>query len=337
MLTVIIKTLAELQEADERTLPFNPYGLGGRMRPEDAAEFQQHVIASHVLAPDVADGTRQSFEQLREIYSYGVLCYPIYTMVHDHALLVFEQALRDRFVGFHAGTIAFIHGKTGQKHELAADRYDQVHDFVRSNGKYQLQIGDGPQKMPFNGMLSDLLAWARKLGLLRGQRNRLIEKAIASLRNFVAHPSDYHLTTPVDAATTISDLAEIINHLWGSPTPGGRLYPGPVEREIIAVMWDDATGTVMTSSVATETAAADGEALPGGPDPGDWTCVLVRGVREDWDLNQFDARYETSKAPAEWLWGPGSVDDALAWASDACPSGDNIETLDRCFVLRYHD
>ncbi len=66
------------------------------MRPEDSAEFQQQVVARHELIPAVADGTRQTFEQLKTIYAYGVLCYDIFTVVHDHALLVFEQALRDR-------------------------------------------------------------------------------------------------------------------------------------------------------------------------------------------------------------------------------------------------
>jgi hypothetical protein len=152
---------------------------------------------------------------------------------------------------------------------------------VTRNGKYRLQVGDGLEKMPSNGMLSDLLSWARRLGLLRGQRNRTIEKAIARLRNHVAHPSAYHLTTPVDAANTISDLAEIINHLWGSATPGGRLYPAPVERGIVAVMCDGKTGAVMSASVAAETASARGEVSLGGPDPRDWTWVLVRGGGHD--------------------------------------------------------
>jgi hypothetical protein len=35
-----IKTLDELKECDERSLVFSPWGLGGRMRPEAANEFQ---------------------------------------------------------------------------------------------------------------------------------------------------------------------------------------------------------------------------------------------------------------------------------------------------------
>ncbi len=39
---VIIKTLDELRQVDDRTLRFTPMGLGlgVQMRPEDAAEFQ---------------------------------------------------------------------------------------------------------------------------------------------------------------------------------------------------------------------------------------------------------------------------------------------------------
>ena len=167
---MIIKTLAELREADERSLVFGPYGVGGRMRPEDAAEYQQQVIARHELSAAVADSTRQTFEQLREIHAYGALCYPIYTMIDDQGLLVFEQALRDRFIDFHKGTVTFIHGSTGQDRDVKAEKYEDVSEFLRSKDgkKYLLRVGDGPERMRFNGMLTGLLAWARRLGMLRG-------------------------------------------------------------------------------------------------------------------------------------------------------------------------
>lgn len=334
---MIIKTLAELREADERSLVFGPDGVGGRMRPEDAAEYQQQVIARHELSAAVADSTRQTFEQLREIYAYGALCYPIYTMIDDQGLLVFEQALRDRFIESHKGTVTFIHGSTGQDRDVQAEKYEDVSEFLRSKDgkKYLLRVGNGPETMRFNGMLTSLLAWARRLGMLRGQRNRFVEQAIMRLRNHAAHPSGYHLTDPVEAARTISDLAEIINHLWGSLTPGGRLYPAPAEREIVAVAWNKASGTVACARVAAELAAARDQVSPGGPDIGDWACVLIRGVPWERDLCQFDSRYEASRFPAEWLWGPGSVRDALAWASETQPEGDVIDALDRYFMLRY--
>ncbi|WP_344923512.1 hypothetical protein [Streptosporangium oxazolinicum] len=68
---MIIKTLEELRQADERTLRFTPMGLGSgvRMNPEGAAEFQQQVVARFDLAPQAAEGTRKSFEDLRTVFA----------------------------------------------------------------------------------------------------------------------------------------------------------------------------------------------------------------------------------------------------------------------------
>lgn len=84
-------------------------------------------------------------------------------------------------------------------------------------------------------MLADLMAWARGAGLLHGQRPRHTEAAIRRLRNEVAHPNRYELVMPNETDRTMSDLAEIINRLWGQPTPGGHLYPAPLRREILTL------------------------------------------------------------------------------------------------------
>ncbi|MFE6485413.1 hypothetical protein ACFVGN_21080 [Streptomyces sp. NPDC057757] len=94
------------------------------------------------------------------------------------------------------------------------------------------------QAIEFNGMLHGLRLWARTAGLLRGRRSRAVEEALAKLRNCVAHPSSHHIDTPVEAARTVRDLAELINQLWGHATPGGRLYPAPLRREIIVLSWN---------------------------------------------------------------------------------------------------
>lgn len=336
------KPLSELQEPDERTLHFGPYGLGGMMRPEDSAEFQQQAVARHELVPTVADGTRQTFEQLKTIYAYGVLCYDLFTIVHDHALLVFEQALRDRFIDFHYGTVTFADPRTGQERQVTADRYEQVLKFIAGHRRWQLRVGPVGGTLAFNGTLGGLREWATRAGLLRGQRNRGTERALSNLRNFVAHPTSYHLTTPVDAADTIADLAEIINHLWGSATPGGRLYPAPTPRMTMALMWNKEGSEVRSAVVA----GLPADLTADGDDPGeegaaqeqdDWTYILVRGVADDWDLLHFDARYETARFPSEWLWGPGSARDALAWLRQNPPAGDEVDVLDRPFLIRYHD
>jgi hypothetical protein len=44
---------------------------------------------------------------------------------------------------------------------------------------------------------------------------------------------------PNHSSQAIRDLAEIINRLWGSRTPGGRLYPAPIKREALVIGWSD--------------------------------------------------------------------------------------------------
>ncbi|MEU0156097.1 hypothetical protein [Micromonospora fulviviridis] len=147
-------------------------------------------------------------------------------------------------------------------------------------------------------MLGDLRAWARKVGLLRGQRNRGIEQALSNLRNFVAHPTAYHLTGPVEAARTLRDLAEIINQLWGLPTPGGRRYPAPLRREVVVMAWP-------TDSSETCTAIAT-DAFAGFVDPDDrpWECVILRAVFHS------DERVSGRCQPFRGGWFRGSLTES---------------------------
>ncbi|WP_411089260.1 hypothetical protein [Streptomyces sp. 061-3] len=64
-----IQSLNELQAADERSLAFSPFGLGERIRPEDAAKFQQSQVLGIELADQVAEVTRQTFDRLRRVYA----------------------------------------------------------------------------------------------------------------------------------------------------------------------------------------------------------------------------------------------------------------------------
>src|SRR6266536_4626657 len=118
-----IRTLAELTTPDGGALHFGPMGLGGGMRPESAAEYQQQTIFPAQLVPEVPDGTRQSFEQLRNVFAYGVLCYDLYTFVDDQALLVLELALRERFVALYEGRIPLI-SRDGSDQPLVVRTFD---------------------------------------------------------------------------------------------------------------------------------------------------------------------------------------------------------------------
>ncbi len=330
-----IRTFEELTTPDERTLHFTPMGLStmGTLAPESAAEFQQAVIAHCDLNEEVPEGTRNSFERLRTLHSHGVLCYEAFTVAEDLAWLLLEQALRERFIEFYGGSIPMAHAKTRETSPIQAQDFSVLDDAFRSKGSHvkgpwMLPLKDS-STMEFRGSMAQLQEWARREGLLDGQRNKRLDPLYRSMRNNVAHPR-YHLGMPVESARTIRDMAEIINRLWGHTTPGGRLYPAPLEREVLAVAWTGASEGVTHTLLRAEQ-------LEWFTEPGNWTCAIIRGVRDDEGLWEFDAQYERSNFPADLLWGPGSRDDASLWLKENCPEWDEAPYLDRLFAVRIHD
>jgi hypothetical protein len=321
-----IKSLEELQAVDERTLNFTPLGLG-RMRPEDSADFQQRVVAGLRLVDDVAETTRERFEQLRTAFIHGVLCYELFTLVEDSTRLALEHALRDRFAAHHKDQEVEVRDFRGRIHQIPASSSPEFFQLLRKIRNPEIRMGGSQDWERFNGMLGGLLTWARKEGLLRGQRNRRRDPSHQALRNMVAHGT-YHLTTPVDAARNLSDLAEIINHLWGQPTSGGRLYPAPVDRPVIAIGWSvERAMTVMGLA----------DQLADTHDDTELTYILVRAVHGDPNLMEFDSRKATTAFPARYLWGPGNREDALAWMNREKPAPDQCDYLDQVVVVRTLD
>jgi hypothetical protein len=321
--TMQIKTLEELQCADERALAFTPMGLG-HMEAADAAEYQQQVVSSIELAADVAPATRRAFERLRTAYAHGVLCYEIYTLVHDHALLIVEQALRDRLMEHYDNAITFV-TKQGETKTIETDDYEEV--FQACSGKWHLLVGDDGPPLQFNGMLPNLTAWARRVGYFRGQQNRRQEEVHGDLRNMVAHGSP-HLTKPIEAASELRAAAEIINQLWGEPTTDGKYYPAPKPRHLIAIGWSDAGGIQRLDAhhLATDPSVHQ-----------DRKYIIVKAVADDSGLWDFNSLYEMTSYPAEWLWGPGTVDDAVAWMQATDPVVNDQDHLDRVFAIRTDD
>lgn len=340
-----IRSLEELQTPDSTALVFTPYGLGAPMPAERSAEFLQQLVADCEIASGVTEGTRREFDRLQRLFAYGLLDYDVFTVVDDRALLVMEQALRERFVQWCAGAVTFedANGLESPKTETVRT-YDDVLAVVKKLGRRSRpgrrqqpsphwRLKAGRTSIDFNGMLAGLRAWARAAGLLRGQRTRGIEHAMSNLRNAVAHPTGYHRTMPVEAARTLHDLAEFVNQLWGHPTPGGRLYPAPVERDIVVMAWNDEGSVHM----------AQADALRDDTGAEGFLYLLIRSVSrpgsqyEDPQWAAFDTRFETTQFPAEYLWGPGSRSDALAWLDAEQPKGDTVDYLDRVFMLREHD
>lgn len=330
-----IKSLAELTTPDDRTLRFTPLGFStmGTLKPEDAAEFQQEVIAHCDLHADVTEGTRNGFERLRKLHTYGVLCYEAFTVAEDLAWLLLEQAIRERFIEFHTGVVPLVHTKTSEDRPITANSFSAVDEAFRPGGSHvkgswQLTLSTG-ERMDFRGTMAQLQRWARLEHLLDGQRNKRLDPVYVAMRNAVAHPHD-HLSMPPDSARTIRDLAEIINRLWGHRTPGGRLYSAPLDRHVLIVAWNGA------DMGPTHMLLRDYQ-LAQFNEEGEWTCVVVRAVDEDEGVWEFSAQYERTNFPADLLWGPGSPAEALTWINETQPQADTISYLDRLFAVRIHD
>jgi hypothetical protein len=315
--SMIIKPLSELQEPDAASLVFSP-SASGRLSAADTARWQQEAVARYEVSAQVPETTRLSFERVRTIYAYGVLCYELYTVAGDQALLAVEQALRDRFLPFYNETVPFADGQGGAQ-SINAASYQDFFDQLRGKPKsWKLQPVSGKAAFRFNGMLASLLRWARAENLLAGQRDRLRDRPRVSLRNFTAHGT-YRLDMPGSAERAIADLSEIINRIWGAPS--GE----PLEREIVIIAWDQ-RGVIW--------GRAEGFEL--GPLDGPETCVVVRAARLE-QLADYDSLYEAVTSPCEYLWGPGTLAEAEEWVNAHQPEGDQVQILDRLFALRYHN
>jgi hypothetical protein len=59
-------------------------------------------------------------------------------------------------------------------------------------------------------------------------------------------------------------------------------------------------------------------------------------VWDDEELRDFDARYELTHYPTDLLWGPGGHAQCAAWLHSTNPTGDEVSSLDRLFVIRAH-
>jgi hypothetical protein len=320
--SVIIKSLAELTEPDQASLAIRPLDIDPAAVAEGVAEYRQRLVDDFELIDAVPESTRNSYDRVRTIYSYGIFCYDLYTVAGTQARLVLEQALRERFLPFYGGTAMFIDRK-GCEHQVTAGRFSDLFDrgnpLVKSG--WRLKLRSGREPILFNGMLTSLLRWAREERLLGGQRDRWQDKFRVLFRNYAAH-SEYLREMPDDAAAEIFHLSELINQIWGAP--GST----PIRREIVALAWTD---------TAIMYGLAEGFHVEERVPP-DATCVVVRADLLDHTLgNSFDTLYEMTAHPFDYLWGPGTWSDAAQWLGQESLAGDEFALLDRLFLLRYHD
>jgi hypothetical protein len=327
-----LRPFGELIQPDERVLMLTPARAGNddATRSELATMMVQQSIVGADLVAAVPDDLRSNYERLRTLHTYGVLCYDLFTVADDLALFVLEQAIGARFVSFHDGKIPLVRPRDGATDTLEVRGISDVYQALHARGSHskgwQLYACARTRPMPFRATFRDLFAWARAERLLRGQANRSLERLYVEMRNHAAHPSGYKLLWDASSARTIWDVAAIINRLWGSDTPGSRLYPAPVQREVLAVAWDNKGGK----------SVGHAEHLGSRTPMTDSTFIAVRGVFRDDTLVEFDSEFDLTTFPAELLWGPGSHAEAQAWCDKHQPQGDEIDVLDRLFAVRMH-
>jgi hypothetical protein len=320
--------LRDLQTPDEATLVFNSFGLGGRLEPEQAAEFQAATIARAVLADNVPEDVRNNFERARKLHLHGVLEYEFFTAAGDYALLVLEGALRVRFLAFYSDGIPLMREDADEL--LRAETFEDV----LAARHARLRGADGETyRLPLSA--DNLLTWARREQLLSGTRAKIIEGVLTERRNHAAHPVGHAINMPVDSARTLSDVAETINKLWGHDTPGGRLFPGPVARQpkIAAVAPDGSGGCQMRLEQVQEAdegertynyavfLAVEGERLI-EPRRGSIGFASLPG-------------FQTTRFPCKRVW-EGNWDALTRAIEQGSFSGldDTAEHLDRVFLIR---
>jgi hypothetical protein len=281
------------------------------MRPEASADYLRSLVALP-LSDAVDENAAQTVARLRAVFYHGLFDYDLFTAASDLAYLAVEGALRRRFMVAYGGRIPFVHKDRTEQLEVRS--FDDVHEAVRRTGVYAPAkgwrlVGMSAREHPgFDGSFTALLSWARREGLLEGQRNRMIERALVRLRNLVAHPERFHRTHPVDASLSVRDAIEIINRLWGAMSEGGRLYPAPARRTAV-VLARSPDGTSQWTGHPESMAERVGE-------EGAWVTYLLRAVPTD-ELWDYCEGFESTLHPAELLWGPGPMTEALeAWRSE---------------------
>ena len=341
--TAPIRSFEELTAPDERNILVGfveARGASG-FDVEVAARIGQEYLSHIVMHTAVAEYVAAGFERVRKVWSYGIFDYELFTVAEDQAALLLEGALRERFVELYERYIPLVSLKDASEDTLEVTHFQDVLAALnrggsRAKGKWTVKLrsgdpltllGDNRQNEPFRGSLPQLLAWARQEGLLNGQRNRALDPLLVSHRNRVAH-SSHHLTHPSTAARTIYDIGETINRLWGHRTPGGRLYPAPIERTAVVVAWS-LNADMQTFMRPDQIGSFFWES--------ECTCIVIRAVPDDESVMGFDGRYERTTYPVDFLWGPVSLQDADEWLRHNAVEPDTCDHLDRLFAVQVFD
>jgi hypothetical protein len=330
--------LSALTAPDEMTLRFSPWGLGGRLRPQDSARFLVDQMAQCTLHDAVPDDIRANFARVQKVFIYGLVEYDLFTVAIDETHLALEGALRARFVDHYGSAIPLLVDREPETLTVTTfnDLYEYLGDAPRGT-KIQL-AEDPPERVPRS--YGALYAWARRRGLLTGQRNVGTFASLVKRRNWIAHPERHTVRMPPDVTRLIRDAAEIINRLWGQDTPGGRLFPGPIARRprLVAISPDGESAKTL-----------DFDGLADEQEDDVWTYLLVLAAEHEtlWDHDRdnpgritFAVRpgLQTTEYPADVLHDPCDLAGMRTFIEGVDEDeGDEVEFHDRVFYIRVND
>lgn len=326
------QSLSELLTVDDMTRAFRPLGLSGALLPpDDSLTYLRDTIAQAQLIPTVPETVRNNFERVRKTFLYGLMEYDLFTVADDDARLVLEGALRLRFVTLYEGEITLIRG--GQPKTLRGEWFEDFYKRLKRDDILVLRDG---RHFDLSLGTSGLFNWARQERLLGGQRSVGNDKTMGRLRHYVAHPDGFHRHGPPDAARTLTRVAEYINKLWGADTPGGQLFPAPIDRipRVAALSADGKRGITFSNvySVRKGDPVVDG---------GSFAVYRASPAQELYDVAgglhfAYRPGFQCTRLPCDLLWGPGPLEQLLPdlaryedGALDDC-----VSHLDRLFVVR---
>lgn len=334
------KTLDELCQPDPASLMMAPLAFPGpKTGPDVAARSYQLAIARAILVDEVPEGTRKLFDRVRTVYTYGILSYELFTAAGDMSWLVLEHALGERFVTFYNGQIPLVRLKSQERRTLPAPSFRAIYGTLNrwsrkgeDSDPWHVELRSTGRPFRFSPSIRGLFQWARAEQLLHGQTNRRLEMIYQKLRAAAAHPV-YHLASPDWAARNLNDVADLINRLWGRTVSGGRLHPAPVEREVLVIGWSGSGDQTVEIPATTLVLQPPGHS-PWGPSD---TYIVIKGVRFDDRFFEYDASWESTAYPTEFLFGPADEAAVRAWLQANEPQPDSVEFLDRLFAMRIFD
>lgn len=326
-----IKTLDELTKPDDFVLHYTPLGLAldHRLTPDASLRYIQSMVADCDLCQEVPEHIRQHFETCRKLHVYGYFAPEFFTAAAERVYMTLESGLGVKFLEHFPDGVPLVKAETNERRVLHPRHFWEFHDEFRKNWRKRWRVEGYPA---FDGGMRSLIAWARVSGLLYGQFNQVVEDAILNLRHMGAHPHAASRLGPGDSADAIRDVAEIINHLWGRDTPGGRLYPTPLEMGVFAVQWESSGGRRVTTPERLET-------LSPADRSGDWFLVEA-AVRDYESLLSWTPDFESTAYPTAKVWGPGTWEDAVSAGMQYRDSGrtpSSPEWRNRVFLVRAHD